>query len=262
MTLSYLHSTVWITRGLSIATGVYRRCTTCTKFNARSPVQLMGSLPAVRTTPTRPFATTGLDYAGPIPVLFSKGRCAKSTKGYIAIFICMVTRAVHIEIVSSLTTYAFLAAFARFSARRGVPSSIYSDNATTFKGAAKELQAMFAQSTSFVDTVASALFFQRVNWAFIPPRAPHFGGLWEAAVRSFKHHFLRVVSDAILMFEELATLASKIEACWNSRPLCPLSSNATDATALTPAHFLVGSLLLAFPEPHDDAKKPKRLNDR
>ena len=79
----------------------------------------MAPLPAVRVTPDVPFKNSGVDYAGPVSILFSKGRGAKSSKGYFAIFICMITRAVHIEIVTDLTSTAFLAAFARFRARRG-----------------------------------------------------------------------------------------------------------------------------------------------
>ena len=147
--LSHLYRSVWITRAARVAAGVYHHCTTCARFDARSSSQQMAPLPADRLSPTRPFAITGMDYAGPIPVLFSKGRGAKSTKGYVALFICMVTRAVHIEIVSDLTVEAFLAAYSRFCARRGVCSVLYSDNTTTFKGASAELDRLFVQSSDF-----------------------------------------------------------------------------------------------------------------
>ncbi|XP_023248115.1 uncharacterized protein LOC111643952 [Copidosoma floridanum] len=242
--LSHIYRSLWITRGPAVAAGVYRRCVRCTRFDGRCSAQQMGPLPADRTTPSRAFAVTGLDYAGPIPVLFSRGRGAKSTKGYVAIFICLFTRAVHIEIVSDLSTDAFLAAYARFCARRGVCKKLYSDNATTFKKADKELQALFAKSSPFMDSVVSTLATQCTQWSFIPPRSPHFGGLWEAAVRSFKHHFRRVIGDHSLTFEELSTLAAKIEACLNSRPLCPLSTDPKNAVTLTPCAKSLGQILI------------------
>uniref|UniRef100_A0ABD2WQP3 Integrase catalytic domain-containing protein n=1 Tax=Trichogramma kaykai TaxID=54128 RepID=A0ABD2WQP3_9HYME len=131
----------------------------------------MAPLPASRVTPGRPFATTGLDYAGPLPVLFSKGRGAKSTKGYVAIFVCMVVRAVYVEIVSDLTTEAFLAAYARFCARRGRPHTLCSDNGTTFKGASAELNNLFAEASAFSNEIGRRLTMEgtRGSWLMIQP---------------------------------------------------------------------------------------------
>ncbi len=86
-----------------------------------------------------------------------------------AIFVCFVTKAVHIEIVSDMTSDAFLAAFRRFTARRGPCANIYSDNGTTFIGANRFLQEKSAM--------------QGTKWHFIPPTAANFGGLWESAVK-------------------------------------------------------------------------------
>jgi hypothetical protein len=83
-------------------------------------------------------------------------------------------------------------------------------------------------------------------WNFMPPHAPHFGGLWEAGVRSLKHHLRRVIGTLTLTFEELTMLLCKIESCLNFRPL---SDSLDDYDALTLGHFLVGSALNSYPEP-------------
>ncbi|XP_014206654.1 uncharacterized protein LOC106638119 [Copidosoma floridanum] len=191
--LSKLYRTVWITRAHQLVTRVYRTCYKYIRHNQRRGHQQMAALPAQRVTPLRPFAITGIDYAGPIPVLFSKGRGAKSVKGYKVLFVCFVVRAIHIKIVSDLTTDAFMAAYDRLTAQRGVCDTIYSDNATTFKRSSVELTRMFSETSKFNKTVAGQLVTRGTTWKFIPPRAPHYGGLWEAAVRSFKYHFKRVI---------------------------------------------------------------------
>ncbi|XP_071580282.1 uncharacterized protein [Temnothorax nylanderi] len=124
---------------------------------------------------------------------------------------------------------------------------MYSDNGTTFVGADRELQAAFRaalRDPNFLNRTAS----DQVSWHFIPPAAPHFGGLWEAGVRSVKHHLRRVVGTHTLTFEEFATLLCNIEACLNSRPLAPLTDSADEYEALTPGHFLIGAALTASPE--------------
>ncbi|GFV70436.1 uncharacterized protein TNCV_4798551 [Trichonephila clavipes] len=98
-----------------------------------------GNLPKHRVTLERPFFSCGIDYAGLVLIKCNKGRGTKSTKGYIALFVCLATKAVHNEAVGYLTTDSFIAALCRFSARRGAPRHIYSDNGTNFDGARRKL---------------------------------------------------------------------------------------------------------------------------
>lgn len=107
---------------------------------------------------------------------------------------------------------------------------------------------MFQAASDFYSECAASLANDGTKWAFIPPGAPHFGGLWEAGVKAVKHHLRRVIGEACLTFEELPTLLIQIEACLNSRPLYALSNDPTDLTALTPAHLLIGEALTAVPE--------------
>ena len=90
---------------------------------------------------------------------------------------------------------------------------------------------------------------QSIEWSYIPERAPHFGGLWESAVKSVKTHLRRILGEARLTFEEFSTVLTQVEACLNSRPLVPLNSDDDGIEALTPGHFLIGRLLEALPDP-------------
>ena len=109
----------------------------------------------------------------------------------------MVTKAVHLEVVSVYTSASFLATFRRFTSRRSSPKIIYCDNGTTFKGAETELRQLFDQGSSFSIVIAAEIAKQEIEWSFIPPRAPHFGGLWEANVKSVKHHLRRVLGKLL-----------------------------------------------------------------
>lgn len=247
-TLAYTRKKFWIINGKRSISSTVNKCTRCRRFLAQVAQQQMGQLPESRVTPSPPFDHTGIDYAGPIQIRTSKGRGHKSHKGYIAVFVCLATKSIHLEVVSDLTTNTFLAAFRRFTARRGTCSHIYSDNGTTFVGAKriieKEIQSII-HDTSIHEKLAS----HGTQWHFIPPAAPHFGGLWEAGVKSMKYHLKRIIGDSTLTYEELSTLVYQIEACLNSRPLCPLTNDANCMQALTPGHFLVGKELVTPPDP-------------
>ena len=211
----------------------------------------MGQLPASRTTPSPPFNTTGIDYAGPFTIKKGHTRKPVLLKAYLAIFICFSTKAVHLEVVSDLTTEAFLAALKRFISRRGLPTDIHSDNGTNFVGARNDLQELykFLSSTETTSTINSFLLSNRVQWHNIPERASHFGGLWEVAVKSAKHHLKRIIGQQRLTFEEFTTIATQVEACLNSRPLGAYSSHSPDGVSpITPGHFLIGRAIQSYPE--------------
>jgi hypothetical protein len=112
----------------------------CHQLKAAATKQLMGELPSSRIQPLRPFKRAGIDYAEPVSIRLGSARSKTIVKAYIAVFVCFATKAVHLEMVTSLTTDAFLAALRRFAAKRGKPSHLYSDNGTNFVGAAHHLQ--------------------------------------------------------------------------------------------------------------------------
>ncbi|XP_055859438.1 uncharacterized protein LOC129921565 [Episyrphus balteatus] len=239
----------WIFGSRNHIRKVVRECLGCFRQRQATSSQLMGNLPSSRLSPSFAFDRTGCDYAGPITLRLAKGRNTGFVKGYFALFVCMVTKALHLEVVSDLSTDAFLAALRRFVARRGKCSIIYSDNGTNFQGAARTLCEWYnlVRSEEHNHKISSKLAADGIKWEFIPPHSPHFGGLWEAGVKSVKQHLRRIVGNNVLTFEEISTLLSQIKALLNSRPLCAISD--TDLNPLTPSHFLIGRPYTAIPEP-------------
>jgi len=247
LTLASLRQEYWILGARGMITSCIKKCVTCVRHRASNPQPQMGNLPRSRVSPSSTFQHTGTDFAGPIFVRTWSGRGRKSVKAYICVFICFASKAVHLELVSELTTSAFLAALDRFISLRGKPSVIYSDNGTNYVGAERELR-VFYESLQGSD-VGDHLAKDAIGWSFSPPHGPHFGGIWESVVKSAKHHLKRVLGSNSFTIEEMMTVLAKIGACLNSRPLCPMSNNPDDLEVLTPGHFLIGRPLNAVPHP-------------
>ncbi|CAH2109067.1 unnamed protein product [Euphydryas editha] len=219
----------------------------------------MGNLPPHRIHSDYPFLNTAVDYAGPVMTLNRKGRGSQLISSYICIFVCLAVKAVHIELVTDLSSETFLSALHRFIARRGKPASIYSDNGRCFVGASKEL-AKFPRDNSH--TISDRVADMAIEFKFSPAYSPHFNGLAEGSVKAVKFHLKRVLSLANLTYKEMNTVLVQIEAILNSRPLTPMSSDPSDLIALTPSHFLIGrtALLPSSEVNNDDATKIHSLS--
>lgn len=253
--LANLQREFWILSARRVVRSVIFRCIKCYRLKAKPVQPIMGDLPSDRVTETRPFAGVGTDFAGPFACKSSHLRNAKSLKVYLCVFVCLSTKAVHLEVVSSLSTEAFVAALGRFVSRRGLPLLIRSDCGTNFKGTDRHLKEIVEFLSRNKNNIDCALSKMGITWKFDPPACPHWGGIFEAVVKVAKTHLRRVIGETILTFEELASIFCKIEAVLNSRPLCPLSSDPNDLEVLTPGHFLIGQPLNALPEyPFRDVK--------
>ncbi|XP_029054415.2 uncharacterized protein LOC114881732 [Osmia bicornis bicornis] len=259
--IASLRERFWPIAGMRAVKKIIRSCVRCFRVKPQGIEYPMGQLPAARVTPTRPFTTCGVDYAGPF-ITKDNTRSKVSLKSYICIFVCFATKATHIELAVDLSTDAFINCLKRFIARRGRCHSIVSDNGTNFVGARNKLSELdnLTRSKEYNCQISQFLSREHIEWSFIPPRAPHFGGLWESAVKLTKYHLLRVIGEQRLTYEELYTLLTQVESCLNSRPLSPLSSDPHDLNPLTPGHFLIGTALSSLPDHDLTSIKTNRLN--
>jgi len=162
MTLAMVRQRFWIPRGRSVVKQCIHRCVTCVRWRAAAE-QLMANLPRARVTPTRPFQVSGVDYAGPIFLRTSPGRRHKTSKAFLMVFVCLSTRAIHLEVASNYSAEAFIAAFRRFTSRRGLCSVLYSDCGTNFVGADAELGRLFAASSKAGQSIAAEMAASRVE---------------------------------------------------------------------------------------------------
>ena len=179
-----------------------------------------------------------MEFAGP---MYSKNL----EKFYIALFTCAVTRAINLKLMTDLTTEKFLLAFRVFVSRRGLCTTIYSDNAKTFKLANTELAALWDSLSS---KKLQAFFAEkRITRKFIAERAAWHGGMWERMVRSVKTCLRKVLGKSCLKYEEIETILIDVEAIVNSRPITFTHTSSEESVPRTPSHFLIGQRLTALP---------------
>lgn len=263
--IAHLRRTIWMPRMRQIVKSIVHKCTNCVRFDQPHNEQLMGQLPAERIQQSPCFRSSGVDFAGPFVIRRQKGRapaidrCSKepkcsTLKAWIVIFVCLSTRAVHVDVMLGLTIEEFLDAFERFYMRKGECRKLKSDNGTTFVGTDKELARVLHQWSQTMPGSDWSKF--GTEWSFITPAAPHKGGIWEAAVKSMKRHMKRSIGPKMLTKDELYQLATVIEGCLNSRPLWAQSDDPNDPMPLTPAHFILAKPILPQPIAEDVADRP------
>ena len=212
--------------------------------------QMMAPLPEDRLTPGEaPFTRVGIDYFGP---LYTKvGR--STPKRYGVIFTCLACRAVHLEVAHSLDTDSFLGAFSRFTARRGVPKVVISDNGTNLTAAEKELKSMLDQ----LNQTKIEKRHREMEWKFLPPGASHMAGVWERLIRSTKNILRALINkedQRCVSDETLHTILCEVEAILNDRPISQNHSSPDDFPALTPNMLLTFTRRPATPPGNFDEK--------
>lgn len=216
--ISTLRNMYWIIAVRTLAKKICKQCLNCQRQDSRPCDQVTAPLPEDRVKKAPPFSIIGIDHAGPLFCSDMEGK-----KLYILLFTCAIVRAVHVELVNSLSLEDFLLALKRFSARRGWPSIIYSDNAKTFRGAQQLLNREMGHL--------------RITWKFNAPLSPWWGGWWERLIRSIKSALRKSLGRSLVTRVQLETNLHEIEACINSRPLTYVEETGVP---LSPSHFLIG----------------------
>ena len=259
-TLISLRDKYWIVRARQVVRSVVKSCFICRKLN---PVRLQvqtSPLPRDRITQSTPFEVVGIDFTGPVYVYegapkekfdpelrrkvlsYDEIPCNKM---YICLYTCAVTRAVHLELVWSLTTEAFIRSFRRFISARGMCRVIYSDNAKTFERADKDLQ--FYLELMQDKAFQSFLTEHSIQWKYILECSPWWGGFYERLMKTIKKPLKKILGKSRMDVDEMSTLLKEVEAQVNSRPLCTPSDEPSEQNYLTPASFLIGRPTMNMP---------------
>ncbi|XP_077396826.1 uncharacterized protein LOC144033019 [Festucalex cinctus] len=229
-----LRRTYWIIHGREAVRRHQRSCADCQRWRAQPSVPKMADLPTARLQLYKPaFHSTGMDCFGPMLVKVSR----RHEKRWGLIFKCLTTRAVHLDLLRSIDSDAFLMALRRFIARRGTPAELWSDHGTNFKGGERELQEAFA---SMGPALQSQLAQQKIQFNYNPPAAPHFGGVWEREVRAVKYALRTCIGTEPIHEDVLTTVLLEVEAILNSKPLGYVSADVADIDPVTPSSLLLG----------------------
>ncbi|UYV82837.1 hypothetical protein LAZ67_22001033 [Cordylochernes scorpioides] len=245
--LSKLREKFWIIRGRKTIKKIISKCIACKRLKEKSLQRPMAALPENRIGLGKPFQITGVDLLGPLHL-------KEGGKVWVAAFTCAVYRAVHLELVKSLETGVFMMALHRFICRRGRPEKIYSDNGTNFA----KLNRIFKRlDWTRIERETS---IKRIQWIFIPPSAPWWGGFWERMVRTIKEMLIKMLGHRKLKYVQLQTALCEIESIINNRPLTYVSEDDNDLKPLTPNEFLQNGPESRFPE--FENLKPEMLHTR
>ncbi|XP_003741472.2 LOW QUALITY PROTEIN: uncharacterized protein LOC100908636 [Galendromus occidentalis] len=256
--LAALRRRYWITRGRQRIKSILGKCVICRKQHGPTQKVIEAPLPESRLSPVVPFQTSGLDFCGP----FLTRLGSDTQKNYIALFTCSTVRAVHLELVPSMTTAQTHLAIRRFLSLYPECSALVSDNARSFVKAAADIKRLF-NSKRHPD-IRELLSKHGLEWRFICPRAPWHGGFWERMVGTVKGALKRTLGRSLLTFEELRTIIAEIAATVNNRPLTYVSGDPDEPTPLTPSHFLRGAPLrppLCSITPLDEMNKNRLRSD-
>ena len=247
----------WIPGSKRLVSTLIKKCATCRRLRGTTVTQLMSDLPADRVTPCPPFRSVGLDVFGPWEISTKKTRGGSvNSKRWAVMFTCLYTRAVHIDILESMSTSSMINALRRFFAFRGPAKIIRSDQGTNFVGAAAELKLVSER-----ESVKQLLQKRSCTWIFNPPKALHMGGIWERMIGITKKILnSRLSSQKNLTHEILSTVLCEATEIINSRPLVEVSTDPETPAVISPATLLTQKFDIV--SAHEDTLQQKRYNTK
>ena len=249
-TLFLLRYRYWPLGGRRNVKSVLSKCLKCRIFKAEPMKQILAPLPEERTKNAAPFTYVGLDFAGPIYVFLPDGTAEKS---YIALFVCLSTRALHIELTMGMSTEQFTNAIRKMIARRGWPRRIFSDNAKTFVRVDKDLQKRLERvDWKKVQELAPSHIGDALEWCFNTPKASWWGGHFERFVGLIKVRLKKNLGSAKLDQTQMQVTLCEIEAVINSRPIAVVRSDANDPLPITPGHLAANRMMAVVPDGKQD----------
>ena len=233
--LSELRQVYWILISRTAFKAIGKQFLHCRKMKSKLVTPYMVDLSNVRLDYKHlPFINTAVDYFGPIFIKQHRSRL----KRWGCLFVCMVTTAIHIELVESKDTDSFINALQRFISRRGKPNTIVSEFGSNFRGAVKEMK---LEHSSFNQMkIAESTERYHIVWKFNPPSSPHMGGSWERLMHLVKTSLFKIVKERILTNFQMITIFTRVDKMVNNRPITADSDSADDLEALTQNHFLIG----------------------
>ncbi|XP_066934407.1 uncharacterized protein [Clytia hemisphaerica] len=238
----------WVVNGNTFVRKIIYHYVICCYLRGSTSNQIMADLPKARVVESPPFTYVGVDFFGP----FIVKELRRELKRYGVIFTCFSTRAVHLEVSSSLETDTFIMTLRRFISRRGKVRSMHSDNGTNFVGTERELK----EAISEMDHERIAKYMNEQDgdwiWKFNPPASSHMGGVWERHIRSIRRILAALLKSQgpSLNTETLTTLLVEVESIINSRPLTvDTVSDPTEPMALSPMNLLTMKSKVVLPPP-------------
>ncbi|XP_036347022.1 uncharacterized protein LOC118756363, partial [Rhagoletis pomonella] len=235
LVINEMRQKYWVPSARKLLQSIKRACPICIRWTAKPAVPLMGQLPTDRLTPfVRPFSYAGVDYCGPFLVTIGR----RTEKRWVALFTCMTTRAIHLEVAEDLSTDSFVICLRNFINRRGVPVRIRSDNGTNFVGAQREMRSEYKLFD--FERIDQEMTKHNIEWRFNCPANPNAGGCWERLIQCVKKLLQRVLKEEAPRVETLRSALIEAENIVNSRPLTEIPVSPHDEEPLTPNHFLFG----------------------
>lgn len=253
LTMTKVRQNHWVPRLRRLTKQVVSKCPGCKRFQAIAAANPPpGMLPLDRTEGTHPFQVVGVDFAG--PVKYRKGGKSEG-KAYIAVYACSLCRALYLDLLHSLETQEFLLSLKKFIARKGRPNKVYSDNGTTFVGAARWLETVNKD-----EKLHHFLNQNMITWQFNLSRAPWWGGQFERMVGLVKNALYKTIGSGFLSWKELEEVLVDVEVTLNNRPLSYVEDDV-QLPLLTPNTMMFPqSNIVPEREPHtiDDQDLRKR----